>query len=112
MTNREHLQAIRNNILFQFEQGNLDVVSGNQRSQAFQERTDWGFEFHSFDESTNTPRWGRVMEVGPEVTDDIQVGMRILIDALQWTTHIIHNGEKIWMTNENSILAYDEDSIP
>lgn len=106
----KQIQAIHNHIVFQFNQDGKTVTSGDNRSQAFQEKTEWGFEFHNFDESTNQPRWGKVVSVGPDVTDELQPGTEILIENLKWTNHVIHNNQKYWRTDDTSVLAYKDQS--
>jgi len=108
----EELVALRDHIVFQFEQDGLRVNSGGNVSDAFQEKTNWGFEFFDYNESTNHPRWGTVVVVGPEVKEHIVPGMRVLIDALRWTNHVVYKNQKYWRTDETNLLAYDADSIP
>ena len=100
------IHAIHNHVLFQFKQGGKNVSAGANQSQAFQEKTAWGFEFHDFDESTKEPRWGTVKAIGPNVTDEIKVGMDVLIENLKWTNHVKHGDEKYWRTDDTCILAY------
>ena len=104
-----HIKAIRNHVIFQFED---EIVRksdhGKSRSQ-FAEKTDWGFEISSYDEGTKTPRWGIVVSVGNEVVPDVQVGSRILIEPLQWTEAIELEGDKYWRTDDQKIMAVDED---
>jgi len=112
-TKNKTLVAIHDNIVFQFEQEWVKVHSGSQNSQAFKEQTGWGFEFFDYNASTNEPRWGYIIAVGPDVLDkNLVPGRKILIDALQWTTHAIYEGQKYWRTDEPSIMAYDADVIP
>lgn len=103
------IRAIKNHIIFQFED---EIVrrtdTGRDRAQ-FNEKTDWGFEISNYDEGTKTPRWGIVKSVGHEVKSNIAVGSRILIEALAWTESLVFNGEPIWRTDETKVLAMDED---
>lgn len=98
---------INNDVIFQFDQDSRKVRSGKQTSQAFQEVTNWGFEFHNFDETTKQPRWGYITAIGPKVSSELEVGMHILVDALKWTTHVTYGKEKFWKTNDAHILAYE-----
>lgn len=103
------LKAIKNHIIFQFED---EVVrksdNGLDRAQ-FSEVTDWGFQISSFEEGTQKPRWGIVVAIGKDVDKEIKVGSKILIEALQWTNAVKFEGEYYWRTNSDKVLAIDED---
>ncbi len=103
------LRAIRNHVIFQFED---DVVrksdTGRDRSQ-FSETTDWGFEISNYDEGAKHPRWGIVTAIGPDVIEEVKVGGRVLIEALRWTDPVTFNSEKYWRTNDSEIMGIDED---
>lgn len=101
------IQAIHNHVIFQFEQSSVKVSKNGTDSTAFEEKTDWGFEFKKFDESAQQPRWGVVIETGPDTDPVIKSGMRILIDNLKWTNGMPFDGEIIWRTDDACILAYD-----
>ncbi len=106
------IRAIKNHIIFQFEN---EIVrksdTGRNRTQ-FSEKTDWGFEISSYDESTKSPQWAKVISVGPLVIDDITHGSRILIEALQWTEVFNINGISYWRTDDMKVMALDEDFQP
>lgn len=63
------------------------------------------------------PRWARVLMVGPEVEDDIEVGDLILCDTLKWS-HGIPLGKldnkivNFWRINVNDVLLVNDDSSP
>lgn len=101
------IKAIHNHIIFKFEQDTIKVNEGNMNSTAFKEETDWGFEFSKFDESAERPRWGVIVATGPKTDPVLQVGMRILIDHLQWTNGIQFEQSTIWRTDDNHVLAYE-----
>ncbi len=102
------LKPIKNNILFQFEDKTVRKNDmGRNRSQ-FAEVTGWGFETSSYDESTKKPRWGLVRFTGDGVDENIKIGTRVLVEALQWTEGIKHEGEIYWRTNDTKILMIDE----
>lgn len=101
------IQLIRNDVLFQFEEETRTIQSGHHTSQAFIEVSDWGFAHHNFDESTSTPRWGVVVAIGPSVIPEIQLGTKILIEALKWTPQSILDGEHVWKTTDDFIMAYE-----
>ncbi len=103
------LRAIKNRIIFQFED---EIVrksdTGKKRSQ-FAERTDWGFEISNYDESAKAPRWGIVTSVGPDIVEkEIKKGSKVLIESLQWTEAMKIDGTSFWGTDESKIMALDE----
>lgn len=104
------LKAIHEHIIFQFIGVEIVRKSNMQNRTQFQETTDWGFQISSFDESLNIPRWAEVLAVGPEVSDEIKPGMVVLIDALKWTPGLEVDGETYWRTDEEHILAIDEEA--
>jgi len=103
------IKAIRNHIIFQFENEIVKKTNQGKRRSQFSEKTDWGFEMSNYDEGTKSPRWGIVISVGHEVISDIQVGSRILIEPLQWTDAIEIEGVEYWRTDDQKIMAIDED---
>lgn len=104
------LRAIKNRIIFQFEDGIVRKTdTGRNRSQ-FAEKTDWGFEISNYDEGTKSPRWGIAVSVGPDVVENIKKGSRMLIEPLQWTEALKLEGVSFWSTDESKIMALDESS--
>lgn len=99
------LKPLHNSIIFQF----LDDVVIRRGVTQFQEKTNWGFQISSYDESCKKPRWGVVLAVGPTVDKSITVGTKILIEALKWTESHEHEGIKFWRTNDEQVMAIDED---
>ena len=64
------------------------------------------------DMSTNTPRWAIVKQIGPQVRDPGLIpGSRILIESLRWTHAIDCQAKRFWKTNEESVLAIDDDHV-
>jgi co-chaperonin GroES (HSP10) len=56
------------------------------------------------------PKWGKVVRCGNEVSDDIKNSKFILIEPGKWTTQIRYSDEeKIWMTEEQFIMATSDD---
>lgn len=106
------IKAIKNHIIFQFEDEIVRKSDAGQTRSQFSETTDWGFEISSYDEGTKMPRWGSVTACGPAVTEDIKIGSRILIEPLQWTEAIEFEGASYWRTNESKVIALDEDQQP
>jgi hypothetical protein len=103
------IKAIRNHIVFRFENSIAKKTSSGKRVKQFEEVTDWGFEISSYDEGTKAPRWGIVISVGHEVIDDIQVGSRILIEPLAWTEGVEVDDITYWRTDDAKVMAIDED---
>ena len=52
-------------------------------------------------------RWGLITNVGKDVTE-VKIGQYVLIEKLKWTNAIRMNEQKIWMTNQNHILAVSD----
>ena len=98
------LKAIRNHVIFQFE----DEHQKHMGIAQFKEKTDWGFEFAETNASMEVGRWVRITHVGHEVPDDIQPGMRVCVDKLCWTNAFEVDGENYWRTDSDSILLIDE----
>jgi len=94
------LVALRNHIIFQFE----SEQTRHMGSKQFEEKTDWGLTFVRVDSSTKSARWGTAKILGPECSDEISVGSRILIDALRWSEGFDYEGERYWRTDSNQIL--------
>ena len=59
----------------------------------------------STSDSTDNMRQAIVYSVGPDVKSEINVGDTILIDTLRWTEGFDVNEDKLWKTDENSIVA-------
>ena len=101
------LRAIRNHILFQFEEDYVYHMGAKQ----FKSTTDWGFEIVRSDESTQEARWVRIVSVGPEADEDLKPGMRVLVEPLKWTRGVTFEGEEYSRTDSDCILLIDE-SVP
>jgi co-chaperonin GroES (HSP10) len=103
------LRMLRNDILFQFEDDKAVWNDGKLSQVGFKEKTSWGLEIISPTPSAKSPRWARVLEVGPEVNQkDIKIGSRILIEHLMWTNAVEIDRVEYWKTNDEKILAVDE----
>ena len=102
------VEAIRNHILFQFE----EKKRRQDKMDQFAEVTDWGFEVTRIQDSMDQPRWGIVVAVGPDVIEEAIVpGARILIDALKWTNAVEFGGNEYWRTDEDNVLGIDDDHV-
>ena len=99
------IRPIKNHVIFQF----VEEMVRHMGVAQFEQKTDWGFTFVRVDESTQSPRWGIVTHVGPETDEAIEVGMKVLIENLQWTNEFEVDGQKYWRTDSDHILAIDDD---
>jgi len=97
---------LEDKILFKFE---LDVVNGG-----FSRQSDSGIQVREFrHEQVKVPRWGTVIDVGPECVE-VKPGNRILIEQTMWTTgidledNIDEEYGKFWVTRERDVMAIDE----
>lgn len=90
------LIALQDSILFQF----LDEVG----KTTFNNKTESGIIYKSFDHDTKTARWAKAVSVGPLVKY-VKVDDEILITPLRWTSHIEYNDQKYWKTIEEEVLA-------
>lgn len=97
------LRAIRNHIIFQFE----DEKTQHMGISQFKESTDWGFEYALTTEGMENARWVRVIAVGPDADPDVQPGMRVLLDKLKWTTEFEFEGAKYWRSDTDQVLLLD-----
>ncbi len=88
----------------------LFIFVDDLRKGFFQEKTDWGFELQaSPDNSTKSGRWGKVVAVGPDVSDDVDSGTFIFVEPLMWTKGIKHDGVEVWKTDVTKVLAVSND---
>lgn len=59
-------------------------------------------------------RWGKVLAVGPDASDDVSVGEYILMEAMGWTNAMKMDmndpdGEKFWFTEVPKILCVSDE---
>lgn len=97
-----NIKAIHNHILFQF----LDRV--NYQGQ-FEEQQSLGgiLILSDHDKSAKSPRWAKIISLGPDCSDVFRKeGCEILIENLRWTPGVKYQGENLWRTDEDQILAY------
>lgn len=92
------LRPLNNSILFKF----LDQTSGKEGR--FSERTRSGLVIPTLQQTQKGERWGQVVVVGPNV-EDVSAGDYILIEPLMWSMNGVFDGEKIWKTNADKIMA-------
>jgi hypothetical protein len=93
--------ALHDNIIFTF----MDDNDG----KGFDNISEGGIYFRSFDHDAKTARWGTVLVVGPDVTE-VKAGDKIFIENLQWTEGHDVDGLKIWMTNVKSVMLVDSEN--
>ena len=97
--NFENLKVLKNNIVIQF------LESVNSKNE-FDQTSSSGLitVVEGAEKQVNKPRWCEVIAYGPHVSN-VEVGDFAFLQPLSWTTSIMFNGERIWMTNDDSILA-------
>ena len=93
------IKAVRKNIIFQFADETL--------STKFINSSHAGIIITPSDNNQNTPRWGRVICVGDQVTD-VSTDEYILIDSGKWTTGFLVDGKRYWKTDEDQVLAVSD----
>jgi hypothetical protein len=98
----KHPNAIQNHILFQF------VEEVNSRGEFREGQSLGGIELMSgFDTSIKTSRWGKIVSLGPDCSQELSSGItEILIENLKWTIGVRFGGATYWRTDENQVLAY------
>lgn len=96
------IRPLHDGIIFRFNDATVSH-DGAQKRQ-FKESTDWGFEFSNTDDTTQNPRWGTVVSIGPDVKE-VKAGDSVLITALKWTNAFELNGDRHWKTDEDQVLA-------
>ena len=100
-----NIRPLHNSIIFEFE----DAIERGAHTTGFKDQTESGLYLGvSHERSTGSPRWGKVLAVGNSVKDkDIQPGVRICIEALQWTNEVRTEGVSFWRTDEEKVLLVD-----
>lgn len=96
------IKALGNKIVFQF------VERVNNSGQFERQQSSGGIVLvTNFDDSAKSPRWGKIVSVGPKVSAEFsQPNIEILIAPLRWTEACQYQGEKYWKTDETQILGY------
>lgn len=106
-----NIRAIHNQILFQF----LDKVTFDGFFE--EEKTSSGLVIlGGFDTSAKTSRWAKIISLGPACSKILKKeGCEILIENLKWTKGVPLDGEMLWKTDEDMLLAYrypEDKNIP
>jgi len=101
------LRPLASNILFVF----LDRESKTNGVAHLTKQTKSGIIIHGInnEEQSNTPRWAKVVAVGPDCLD-VKNGDYILIDALRWTMGMEFEGHKIWKTAEKEVILIADEA--
>lgn len=100
------LQPLHDQIIFQFME---DTTQGR-----FNSKTSSGILIvDQNDKQVDFNRWGKIIDIGPNVTD-FECGDMILIEKLCWTNSFILPSGRYWVTNQPSVLATwdDPDNLP
>lgn len=93
------IRTIYDKILFTFDD--------DHGKKGFNNVSEGGIVFASFQHDLESPRWGKVLSIGEEVKH-IDVGDRILIEALRWTESHKHDGLEFWMTTEDQVMLVEK----
>lgn len=92
------LTPIRNNIIFTFVDdtsgGGFVPASGGVIVIAQQNIA-----------NNNTPKWGKVAAIGPDVDENIEVGSYIYVTALMWSAGFEYEKTKYWKTDDTQVLV-------
>jgi len=95
------LIPVHKNILFVFKE---EIINGK-----FMEKSGGGIIIGgNAHDSVRFARWGKVLAIGPEVSNEVRIGDDVLIEKLKWTEGIEYDGVQIWKTDEEYILAVEE----
>lgn len=92
------LRPLNHSILFKF----LDETTGKEGR--FSERTRSGLVIPTLQQTQKGERWGQVIAVGPDAVG-VAEGDYILIEPLMWTVNGQFEGQKIWKTNADKVMA-------
>lgn len=96
----ESLRALDTDILFEF----IETIG----KSSFDNTTQWGFVIKDKVQDLHTPRWGKVLSIGPAVTE-VKVGNYILVENLQWTSKLTHGDADFWKTRESKVMLVSND---
>ena len=97
-----NIKPLNDSVIFEF----LDTIQNG----AFSTKTKSGIILNNknADDNSQTPRWGRVAAVGPEVKD-VKVGEYVLIAPLRWTLGFKFNDVMLSKTVEKEVLCVADD---
>lgn len=98
------IDVIGNAVIFQF----CDKVS----STRFINTTQSGVLISELDTNqSNLARWGRVVRVGPKVTE-VKEDDFILVDPGRWTSGFMFGKHRLWKTDEDQIALVSDEPYP
>lgn len=95
------LAPINNQIIFEFIE---DVGKGK-----FNTKTVAGlFVIEGSDKQVDYCRWGRILAMGPDVTD-FSIGDIVLLDKMRWTKMFMVTTTPYWISTDEEIMAIWDD---
>lgn len=96
------LKPLQNSFLFEFTN---DTAGGK-----FIEKSKFGIILtnQDLDSQMKYARWGKVLAIGPSVTD-IEVGDLVLIESGKWSTAMKYEEKKYWRSLQDFVLAIGAD---
>ena len=100
-----NIKALGDSILFQF----VDSARGGMFTPRLSDIIQ--VEIASID-TQDSPRWGIVVAVGPNVGEEIEVGKYVLVDGLKWTTAIeLPDKSKLWKTTYPNVSVISDTEV-
>ncbi len=75
----------------------------DEYSNGFNNVSDGGIIFKSYEHDTATSRWAKVLAIGPEVKY-VKVGDIIYIENLRWTEGYLIEDQRVWFTIEREVM--------
>ena len=106
LTALHELEPIADHVLFEF----VDETEKGGHN-LFKNKTKWGFEVAAtHQDTTNTPRWVKIIGLGPDVPDCHHVGQVVLVEPLRWTRQVDYKGLQFARTDPDQIIAVDDDA--
>ena len=91
------IQAIQNNIIFQFTENVTQTRFVNNSASGIIISQDDGNQ-------TLYPRWGKALYVGPDVRE-IKPGDFILMEQGKWTLGFLIDDVRYWKTDEDKVIC-------
>jgi co-chaperonin GroES (HSP10) len=95
-------RPINSRLVFEF----VDRTQGGN----FTNKTSWGFEIQQKTDEIKRPRWGKVLQVGSDISA-VKEGQYVLIEPMMWTLGFEHEGKSYWTTSEEKVMAVADQPI-
>lgn len=97
---------IKKSFVFQFRE------AVNTRGEFMPSTTSGGIVLQSsFDDSAKQARWVNIVAAGPECDRGVfSPGNTVLLPALRWTESAKLDGQPIWKSNTDEVVAYVDDN--